>query len=150
MRLDPYIEGVLRPIKLRLKTQTATKIFLSRTYQLRDVKEYKDMFIIKSMNEQETNFSRIEGRRGKAEKLWKNNRGKNKVSFLEKRITRQWNGIKTTMLERREKEKNGTVTKGNDKIKIMYTNIDGIIARKLQLVVYLKEKKPEIVCLTET
>ena len=31
----------------------------------------------------------------------------------------------------------------------MYTNIDGIIARKLELTDYLKEKKPETVCLAE-
>ena len=45
---------------------------------------------------------------------------------------------------------NGTVTKGSDEIKVMYTNIDGIISRKLELIDYLKEKKPKIVCLTET
>ena len=54
------------------------------------------------------------------------------------------------VLERKEKEKNGAVTKERDEIKVMYTNIDGIIARKLELVDYLKEKKPEIVCLAET
>ena len=32
----------------------------------------------------------------------------------------------------------------------MYTNIDGIVSRKLELVDYLKEKKQEIVFLTET
>ena len=32
----------------------------------------------------------------------------------------------------------------------MSTNIDEIIARKLELVDYLKEKKPEIVCQAET
>ena len=45
---------------------------------------------------------------------------------------------------------NGTVTKESDEIKVMYTNIDEIISRKLELVDYLKEKKPEIVYLTET
>ena len=34
-------------------------------------------------------------------------------------------------------------------MKVMYTNIDGIISRKLELA-DLKEKKPEIVCLTQT
>ena len=38
------------------------------------------------------------------------------------------------MLERKEKEKNWAVTKGSDEIKVMYTNIDGIIARKLELI----------------
>ena len=45
---------------------------------------------------------------------------------------------------------NGAVTKESDEIKVMYINIDGIISRKLELVDYLREKKPEIVCLTET
>ena len=45
---------------------------------------------------------------------------------------------------------NGAVTQVSDEIKVIYTNIDGIISRKLELVHYLKEKKPEIVCLTET
>ena len=51
---------------------------------------------------------------------------------------------------RYQKEKNGAVTKDSDEIKVMYTNIDGIIARKTELVDYLKEKKPEIICLAET
>ena len=41
MRLDPYIEGGVRPIKLRLKIQTATKESLARTYHPRDIEEYK-------------------------------------------------------------------------------------------------------------
>ena len=41
MRLVPYIEGSLRPVKLSLKTQTATEEILVRTYQLRDIEEYK-------------------------------------------------------------------------------------------------------------
>ena len=51
---------------------------------------------------------------------------------------------KQQMLERNEKEKNEAVTKGSDEIKVMYTNINEIITRKLELVVYLREKKPEI------
>ena len=47
MRLSPYIEGGVRPIKPRLKTQTATEEILVRTYQLRDIVEYKDVFIKK-------------------------------------------------------------------------------------------------------
>ena len=45
MRLGPYIEGGVTPIKLRLKTQTATEEILVRTYKLRDIAEYKDVFI---------------------------------------------------------------------------------------------------------
>ena len=44
MWLGPYIEDV-RSIKLRLKTQTATKEVLESIYQLRDIEEYKDVFI---------------------------------------------------------------------------------------------------------
>ena len=40
MPLGPYIEGGVRPIKLRLKTQTATEDILTRTYQLRDIEKY--------------------------------------------------------------------------------------------------------------
>ena len=32
----------------------------------------------------------------------------------------------------------------------MYANIDGLIARKLEITNYLKDKKPESVCLAET
>ena len=49
MRLGPYIKDV-RPVKLRLKT--ATEEILPRTYQLRDIEEYKDVLIIKNMNEE--------------------------------------------------------------------------------------------------
>ena len=55
MRLGPYIEGgvTVRPIKLRLKTQTATEEILARAYKLRNIAEYKDVFIMNSMNEEE-------------------------------------------------------------------------------------------------
>ena len=48
MRLGPYIEG-----DVRLKTQSATEEILARTYKLRDIVEYKDVFIKKNMNEEE-------------------------------------------------------------------------------------------------
>ena len=66
MRLSPYIEGV-RSIILRLKTQTATEKILARTYKLRDNEEHKDVFIQKSINEEETKNLKIEGK-DKAEK----------------------------------------------------------------------------------
>ena len=37
---------------------------------------------------------------------------------------------------------NGAVTKGSDEIRVMYTNIDEIISRKLELLDYLKEREP--------
>ena len=39
------------------------------------------------------------------------------------------------------KGKHGTLTKGSDEIKVMYTNIDGILPRKLELTDYLREEK---------
>ena len=50
----------------------------------------------------------------------------------------------------RKKIMNGAITKGSDQLKVMNTHIDGIIARKLELVYYLHEKKPEIVHQAET
>ena len=40
---------------------------------------------------------------------------------------------KQQMLKRKEKE-NRTVTKGTDEIKVMYTNIGGMLPRKLELI----------------
>ena len=57
---------------------------------------------------------------------------------------------KQQILQRKQNEMNATVTKRSDEINIMYTNIDGIISRKLELEDYLKEKKPQIVFLTQT
>ena len=48
---------------------------------------------------------------------------------------------KEQMLKRKENEKNRALIKGSDEIKVMYTNIDGLIPRKLELTDYLKEKK---------
>ena len=38
----------------------------------------------------------------------------------------------------------------NEETKIMYTDIDGLMSRKLELKDNLREKKPDVVCLTET
>ena len=74
-----------------------------------------------------------------------------KQSFLESKEQQDNEMIhKQQILERKENEMNVTVTKRSDEIKVMYTNIDGIISRKLELVDYLREKKPQIVCLTQT
>ena len=53
MRLGSYIEGGVRPIKLRLKTQAATEEILARIYKLRDIAECKNVLIKKSMNKEE-------------------------------------------------------------------------------------------------
>ena len=45
------------------------------------------------------------------------------------------------MLKKRERQKNRTITKGTDKIEVIYTNIYEIIPRKLEPTDYLKEKK---------
>ena len=37
-----------------------------------------------------------------------------------------------------------------EELKVMYTNIDGLLARKLELIDYIREKKPKVICLTET
>ena len=60
MRLGSYVGGA-RPIKIRLKIQIAKKI-LAMIFMLKDCDDYKQVFIIKSMNEEETNFWRIKGR----------------------------------------------------------------------------------------
>ena len=39
---------------------------------------------------------------------------------------------------------------GPDKITISYTNIDGLASKRLELVDYLREKKPDIICIAET
>ena len=53
-------------------------------------------------------------------------------------------------LKRKEIVKHGTIGSGIDEFKIIYTNIDEIIPRKLELTDYLKEKEPDVVCLVET
>ena len=40
--------------------------------------------------------------------------------------------------------------KRDKEIKIMYTNIDGIAPRVLELKDYIREKEPEVICLIET
>ena len=39
---------------------------------------------------------------------------------------------------------------GGDTLKVMYTNIDGLLSGLLELRDYLIEKKPDVVCITET
>ena len=57
MSIGPYIEGVFRPIK-QTKDAEATEDILARTSKLKDIEEYKDIFIKKSMNEDETKILR--------------------------------------------------------------------------------------------
>ena len=38
----------------------------------------------------------------------------------------------------------------NNNIKVTYTNIDGLVSGIVELKDYLQERKPEVVCLTET
>ena len=39
---------------------------------------------------------------------------------------------------------------GSKSIKVFYSNIDGLISKKLELGDYIREMKPEVICLTET
>ena len=49
MWLDSYVEGDARPIRIKLKTQSATKEILARTFKLKDCEEYKQVFINKKV-----------------------------------------------------------------------------------------------------
>ena len=49
-----------------------------------------------------------------------------------------------------EGNKTGKQTTECNRIKVMYTNIDGLVSGCVELKDYLKERKPEVVCLTET
>ena len=55
---------------------------------------------------------------------------------------------KEQMLKRKENKKNRALIKGSNDIKVMYTNINGLLPRKLELTDYFKQKKTEIICLT--
>ena len=79
MMLASYVGGV-RPIKIRLKTHTATKEILARTFRLKDWEDYNQISIKKNMNEEVTKIERNKGR-GKLEKCCENDKGKNKVFF---------------------------------------------------------------------
>ena len=53
------------------------------------------------------------------------------------------------MVHPREETRNSE-SKIKQGLRIMYTNIDGLLARKLELNDYIREKEPNIICLTET
>ena len=38
----------------------------------------------------------------------------------------------------------------NSKIKIVYSNVDGLISKLTELKDIIKDKKPQVICLTET
>ena len=38
----------------------------------------------------------------------------------------------------------------NSKIKIVYANVDGLISKLMELEDIIKDKKPQVICLTET
>ena len=104
-----------------------------------DIEENKDVFIKKSMNEEDTKILRTEGR-GKAEKWCKNDRGK-KFLWKVKDTIMKWY-INSRYVRNKRKKKRMKQLQKSDQIKVMYTNIDGIITRKPELTDYLKEKKP--------
>ena len=54
------------------------------------------------------------------------------------------------MVHKKEGGRGDRGSDGRKRLKLMYTNIDGVLSSRLELEDYLKEEKPEIVCLTET
>ena len=54
------------------------------------------------------------------------------------------------MLKRKENEKNRALIKESNLNKVMYTNIDVLIPRKLELTDNLNDEKTDIVCLAKT
>ena len=55
MRLGPYIEGGAGSVKFKLKTQTSNcnRRDHGEDITLKDIEQYKNMFIKKSMNDEE-------------------------------------------------------------------------------------------------
>lgn len=53
VRLGPYTEGKVRPMKMRLKSQIATEQILRRAHRLKQSEEHKDVYLKKYRNEEE-------------------------------------------------------------------------------------------------
>ena len=52
-RMGCHEEGKTRPLKLRLKSQAVTEEILARAFTLKRAEEYNEVYIKKSMNEEE-------------------------------------------------------------------------------------------------
>ena len=52
-RMERYEEGKTRPQKLRLESQAVTEEILARAFTLKRAEEYNEVYIKKSMNEEE-------------------------------------------------------------------------------------------------
>ena len=67
-RIGKYTEGGKRPIRIKFKSQTAAMEVLQRTGKLKDIEQFKSVWIKKDLNEKE---------RAIEKELWNEMRGKN-------------------------------------------------------------------------
>ena len=151
VRLGKYREEGVRPIKIRMRSQAAAERILSRTGRLASRSEYERVWIKRDMNSEER---KMEGdlREEAKEKKPEQDRERREGVLLESDgheaeevvySGERSNGRETVALSK----KRGS---GKGKLRVMYTNIDGLGFSILEVKDYLRDRKPDVLCLTET
>ncbi|MPC76808.1 hypothetical protein E2C01_071240 [Portunus trituberculatus] len=134
IRLGIYSERGKRPMKVRMRFQVAVEKIMARKGKLADDIEHKDIWIKRDMNLQE---------REKEKVLRSEAKEKN-----EKRAEIEKNFYRRVLDMRLKKEERGG-REGCNKLRVTYTNIDGLLPIILEVRDYLKEKKPDTMCIVE-
>ncbi|MPC67007.1 hypothetical protein E2C01_061167 [Portunus trituberculatus] len=138
IRLGRYNEGNRRPMKVRIRSQEAVEEIMNRKGKLADDVEHKDIWIKRDMNLEERETEKVLKSEAQEKKQEKD---RHREEFL----------LEGSGYESKEvvpKEKRGH--EGGKKLRVTCTNIDGLLSSILKVRDYLKEKKPDIMCIVET
>ncbi|MPC69425.1 hypothetical protein E2C01_063650 [Portunus trituberculatus] len=135
IRLGRYSEGG-RPMKVKMRSQVAVEEIMVRKGKLADDVDLKEMWIKRDMNLEEREKQKVLRSEAK-EKKQEKDRDREEEFLLE------GSGYET-------KEKRGGHEGGN-KLRVTHSNIvDGLLSSILEVLDYLKEKKPDVMCIVET
>ena len=140
IRLGGYSEGGRRPMKVRMRSQVAVDEIIARKGKLADDTEHKDIWIKKDMNLEESEKEKV--LRSEAKE-----RNEKRTEIEKKHFLLEGSGYETKEVVPTE-ERGGRG--GGRKLRVTYTFIDGLLSSMLEVRDYLKEKKPDVMCIVET
>ena len=134
IRLGRYSEGDERPMKVKMRSQVSVEEIMARKGRLAD-----DIWIKRDMNLEERENEKML----KIEAKEKNE----KRTEIEKKIF-YWRVLDETKEVVPTEEGRGRGR--SKKLRVTDTNIDGMLSSMLEVRDYLKEKKPDVMCIVET
>ncbi len=142
-RIGKYDQGKSRPLKIKLKSQTAGEETLVNVWKLAKSNKFKQVWIRREMNEEE---------RKKLNELRSEAKERNEQRTQEERELFFWRVMDLRLRKWyvRSEGCRGTTVREGGTWTVAYTNVDGLVSVMDEVNEFIKANEPDIMAMVET